>query len=232
MTAGGDLGYDRYSTRNCDEWLMRIGAPEARPLLFVPPLFEEMNRTRALLAATMRALAPRGYCCWLPDLPGTGESERALDEIGWEDWRDAVRDAAAAVALEAGRSPAVASLRGGALLDDAVETDCRWRFAPADGASLSRDLLRSSLVAQQDGAPGLDLAGYRLGETLLDTLATAIPAPLEPLRVVRLASDRGDADFKLDGPALWRRSEPASSPELAAALADDLAAWIEQCDAS
>lgn len=232
MTADGDLGYDRYSSRNCDEWLMRIGAPEARPLFFLPPLFEEMNRTRALLAATMRALAPRGYCCWLPDLPGTGESERALDEIGWDDWRDAARDAAAAVALTAGRSPAVASLRGGALLDDGVETDCRWRFAPADGASLSRDLLRSSLVAPQDRASGHDLAGYRLGEALLDSLAAASPAPLEPLRIVRLASDRGDADAKLDGPALWRRSEPASSPALAAALADDLAAWIAQCDAS
>lgn len=232
MTPSGDLGYDRYSSRNCDEWLMRIGTPEARPVLFLPPLFEEMNRTRALLAATMRALAPRGYCCWLPDLPGSGESERALDAIGWEDWRDAVRDAAAAVALTAGRSVAVASLRGGALLDDAAEAACRWRFAPADGASLSRDLVRSSLVAPQDGAPGLDLAGYRLGEALFDALAKAIPEPLEPLRVVRLASDRGEADFKLDGPALWRRSEPASSPALAAALADDLAAWIEQCDAS
>lgn len=228
----GDLGYDRYPTRNCDEWLMRIGAPEARPVLFLPPLFEEMNRTRALLAASMRALSQRGYCCWLPDLPGTGESERALDEIGWDDWREAACDAAAAVALTAGRSPAVASLRGGALLDDAIETDCRWRFVPADGASLSRDLLRASLVAPHERAPGLDLAGYRLGEALLDAVAQAVPAPLEPLRVVLLASNRGDADLKLDGPALWRRSEPASSPELAAALADDLAAWIAQCDAS
>lgn len=232
MTAGGDLGYDRYSTRNCDEWLMRIGAPEARAVLFLPPLFEEMNRTRALLAATMRALSARGFGCWMPDLPGAGESERALDEIGWDDWRDAARDAAAAVALKAGRAPAVASLRGGALLDDAAESTCRWRFAPAEGASLSRDLLRASLVAPQEQAPGHDLAGYRLAEALLDSLAKASPAPLAPLRVVRLASDRGEADFKVDGPALWRRSEPASSPTLAAALADDLAAWIEQCDAS
>jgi hypothetical protein len=232
VTAGGDLGYDRYSSRDCDEWLMRIGAAEARPVLFLPPLFEEMNRTRALLAATMRALAPRGYGCWLPDLPGTGESERALDEIGWEDWRDAARDAAATVAIHAGRSPVVASLRGGALLDDTIDTACRWRFAPVDGASLSRDLLRSSLVAPQERASGHDFAGYRLGEALFDALADATAASLEPLRVVRLASDRGEADAKLDGPALWRRSEPASSPTLAAALADDLAAWIGQCDAS
>ena len=60
---------------------MRIGAADAPPILFVPPLFEEMNRTRALIAAIMRALAARGYGCWLPDLPGTGESLRALGEV-------------------------------------------------------------------------------------------------------------------------------------------------------
>ncbi|MDB5698387.1 MAG: hypothetical protein JWN69_1191 [Alphaproteobacteria bacterium] len=232
MTQGGDLGYDRYPTATHDEWLTRIGPPDARPVLFLAPLFEEMNRTRALLAATMRALAERGYGCWLPDLPGTGESERALDAIGWDEWRAAARDAAGAVAITAGRSPAVASMRGGSLLDDAIEAPCHWRFAPAEGASLARDLLRSSLVAPHDRTSGLDLAGYRLSDPLLDALGKASPTPLEPLRTVRLASDREDADIKLEGATLWRRSEPASAPELAAALADDLAAWIEQCDAS
>ena len=63
---------------------MRIGAAEAPPVLFVPPLFEEMNRTRALLAAVMRRLAARGHGCWLPDLSGTGESVRELGRCGLE----------------------------------------------------------------------------------------------------------------------------------------------------
>ena len=59
---------------------MRIGRADAPAILFVPPLFEEMNRTRALIAAVMRRLAKRGHGCWLLDLGGTGESERDLGE--------------------------------------------------------------------------------------------------------------------------------------------------------
>ena len=68
---------------------MRIGDPAAPFILFLPPLFEEMNRTRAFLAGAMRRVAAAGYCCRLPDLPGTGESERALEEVSWQDWQDA-----------------------------------------------------------------------------------------------------------------------------------------------
>jgi pimeloyl-ACP methyl ester carboxylesterase len=73
VSAGRGLAFDRYTVDGCSEWMMRIGAAEASPILFVPPLFEEMNRTRALIAAMMRALAAEGHGCWLPDLPGTGE---------------------------------------------------------------------------------------------------------------------------------------------------------------
>src|SRR5687767_1953312 len=98
--------------------MMRIGDGPA--LLFLPPLFEEMNRTRALLAATMRALAARGFGCWLPDLPGTGESERALEAVSWTDWREA-----AAEAFKAAGAVASVGLRGGTLLDDPAPA--RWR---------------------------------------------------------------------------------------------------------
>ncbi|MEA3065760.1 MAG: hypothetical protein QOJ27_2212, partial [Sphingomonadales bacterium] len=93
MTDPG-LHYSRYRAGGRDEWMMRIGTGPA--LLFLPPLFEEMNRTRALLAALMRRLAGEGYGCWLPDLPGTGESERPLEAVAWQDWRDAAGSAAAA----------------------------------------------------------------------------------------------------------------------------------------
>ena len=72
MNGGGRLAFDRYTVDGCSEWMMRIGRSEAPPILFVPPLFEEMNRTRALIAAMMRALSADGFGCWLPDLPGTG----------------------------------------------------------------------------------------------------------------------------------------------------------------
>jgi pimeloyl-ACP methyl ester carboxylesterase len=98
---------------------------DGAPILFLPPLFEEMNRTRALIAATMRALAGRGFGCWLPDLPGTGESERALEECEWGDWAAA----AEAVAERLNGRAVTVSFRGGSLLDG-VKATGRWRMSP------------------------------------------------------------------------------------------------------
>jgi pimeloyl-ACP methyl ester carboxylesterase len=210
--------------------MMRIGAADASPILFLPPLFEELNRTRALIAAVMRRLAEAGFGCWLPDLPGSGESLLPLEYCTWQDWHAAARAAAEHVDRTTGRLPALASLRGGSLIDEGVPACCFWRFAPVEGASLARDLERSSLVAAGEQVGGmLDLAGYCMTEEMLDSLRQAVPRPLMPLRTLRLASDRADADAKVEGPALWRRSEPATSADLADALADDLCAWIAQC---
>lgn len=211
--SGAGLAYVRYRTGASEEWMMRIGDGPA--LLFLPPLFEEMNRSRALLAATMRALAAQGFGCWLPDLPGTGESERALGEISWQDWREA-----AAAALAAAGASATIAVRGGALLDAAAPR--RWRFAPATGASLARDLGRAGLITEGGG-------GYAPSEALLGSLAAAEPAGAGSVRTVRLATDRAEAELKLEGPPLWRRAEPQTSPELAQAMACDIVQWAKQC---
>jgi len=225
VKADGGLYYDRYSVNGRDEWLMRIGEAEAPPILFLPPLFEEMNRIRALLAGIMRGVAALGFGCWLPDLPGTGESERALEDCGWTDWRDAARDAGRCASRNSGKPVVVASVRGGALLEDVVEACGYWRFAPVDGASLARDLARSKL------AGGGGSAGYPTPDALLTALAAAAPAEPERLRTLRLDSDPRDADLKLDGPALWRRSEPDTSSELCGALGSDIAEWAARCAA-
>jgi pimeloyl-ACP methyl ester carboxylesterase len=193
--------------------MMRIGSGPA--LLFLPPLFEEMNRTRALLATTMRALAVRGFECRLPDLPGTGESERSLADVAWQDWRDAAASAASGAVASVG-------LRGGALLDESAPL--RWRFAPATGASLARDLVRAGLMTEGSG-------GYAPSEALLAGLAQAEPAAGGKVRTLRLSTDRGEADHKLEGPPLWRRAEPQNSSELAEAIASDISEWVRSCGA-
>lgn len=226
MSAPGGLAYDRYTAAGFEEHVMRIGAPSAPPILFVPPLFEEMNRTRALVAAAMRALAARGFGCWLPDLPGTGESERRLHDVSWADWRSAVREAADHAAAAGGRAPLVAAIRGGGLIDDAAEGCAHWRLAPVGGASLARDLDRTSL------AGGADWAGYEVSPTLREALTSATAEPVARLRTVRLASDRADADGRIEGPALWRRSEPGSSIEMSRAIAADIAEWASACAVS
>ncbi len=221
MKESGGLAYDRYEVNGRAEWLMRIGPAEGPPILFLPPLFEEMNRTRALIAAAMRALAGRGFGCWLPDLPGTGESEWPLEECEWSDWTAAAR----ASAERFDGSAVIASIRGGGLLD-IVPARCRWRLSPVGGASLVRDLKRSGMVS------GGSFGGYAPSAELLAGLEAAEPDEAAPLRTVRLASDPKPADAKLEGPALWRRSEPGASRELAAAIADDISDWAEQCAAS
>lgn len=221
MTEVGGLRYQRYHVGNGAEWLMRIGIDDGPPVLFIPPLFEEMNRTRALIVGIMRALAGQGFGCWLLDLPGTGESERTLELCGWNDWLDAV-----AVVADRARSPQgqliVASLRGGTLLDQRSDA-AHWRFAPVEGSSLLRDFKRSKLVS------GDGLAGYRPSDALTAGLAQATVQDLLPCRIARLTSDPKEADVKYDGPALWRRSEPADAPELAALLASDIEHWALKC---
>lgn len=212
MNAGG-LHYSTYRTGGRDEWMMRVGSGPA--LLFLPPLFEELNRTRALLATVMGTMAREGYGCFLPDLPGTGESERALEEVSWQDWREA----AAAAFATAGASASV-SLRGGALLDEA--SPVRWRFAPATGASLARDLSRAGLMTEGGG-------GYAPSAALLEPLGTAEPSTGEKVRTLRLSTDRAEADLKLEGPPLWRRAEPQNSSELGGAMASDLLQWVRSC---
>jgi len=200
---------------------MRIGAEDAPAILFVPPLFEEMNRTRALLAGVMRRLAAQGFGCWLPDLGGTGESERELGAVAWGDWRHDVTSAAAYVTGKAS-TPLIASLRGGVLLDDGAAARGWWRFAPVDGLALQRDMVRAGLA-------GVEWAGYAPSDALKAGLAGATQQEVTPLRTVRLDTDAQPADLKVDGPALWRRSEPGTSDDLADALAADLAAWSGRC---
>jgi pimeloyl-ACP methyl ester carboxylesterase len=215
VTASG-LHYDRYRVESRDEWMMRIGDPAAPALLFLPPLLEEMNRTRAFLAGVMRRVAAAGYCCRLLDLPGTGESARALEEIGWQDWLNAAR-AAAEGAL------ATIAVRGGCLLDAGLAPRA-WRLAPVEGASLVRDLERAGLVAEGGGA------GYTPSSELLGSLRGAVPTG--EARTVRLATDRAAADRKVEGPPLWRRSEPQNSSELTETVASDIVEWIGRCAAS
>ena len=216
------LAFQRFRAGDREEWLMRIGRPHAPAILFVPPLFEEMNRTRALIVATMRRLAKGGQCCWLVDLGGTGESERDLGDVAWADWRHDVTSAAAYIA-ERSKKPLIASLRSGALLDDEATARGWWRFAPQDGASVARDMVRSGL------AGGVEWAGYAPSGDLKASLEAAKPAPVRTLRTVRLATDRAEADAKIEGPALWRRSEPGNSAELADAIAADLQRWSREC---
>ena len=220
-----------------------VRGPKHGPqVLIVPPLFEEMNRARALLAGIGRRLATRGIGSWLPDLPGTGDSAVALTEIGWADWRAAVSEMAEHIAATSGQASNIFSIRGGALLDDAAPAAAWYRLAPvAAGDRLLRELLRTRLAADQErgtpttlaaleaslAAATVELGGYPITPALAASLRNAVAAPVAPLRTATVGS--GDADRLFDGPPVWRQAEPPAVPMLAANIADDLADWIAQC---
>jgi hypothetical protein len=186
-------------------------------LLIVPPLFEEMNRTRRMLVETQRQLDGWGVDSMLPDLPGCNESQQAFSAQSLGSWRDAMAAAARHFA-----ATHVLAVRGGALVFPTRLPG--WVLEPQKGASILRQLLRARVLSAKEAGReensaellehgrnhGLELAGYRLSAALVAGLDAAVPQD-EGQRLIR-QSDLG-------GSALWLRSEPGEDPVQSAALA-------------
>ena len=213
------------------------GAPRAT-ILFVPPLFEEANRTRRTLVLAMRALAAHGFASVLPDLPGQNESLVPVDEVDLAQWQTALADVADAI-----DSPLViASVRGGALIDHRAKPTAWWRLAPVGGASLLRTLMRARVAADREAgiiasleslqgiakSEPLQLAGNRLSPAMIAQLGSAEVQPVAPLRTATL----GSGDDAIAGTPLWLRAEPGEDGAMADAIATDIAAWSETCGIS
>lgn len=221
-----------YDCQGRSEFVMTFGPERAATrLLIVPPLLEELNRTRKLLADLMRTLAEGGIASTLLDLPGTGESTTLLEETGWEGWRQAV-----VAAGEAVRATHVFAMRGGCLLDDAVGELPHYRFAPVPGKALLRDLVRAralgdaafdKMAQQEIYERSTLLGGYPVSATLASALRDAEAADLRSLRTARLESDIAQADDRIPGAAPWRRAEPSAWPEATAALAQNITGWAK-----
>lgn len=221
------------------EAVLRFGPAGAPVVIAVPPLFEEANRTRALIVAMLRKLAAQGIAGALPDLPGTGESLVPVESATLADWRTAFGAALASL----GRPAHALSIRGGTLIEAEASLLSRWQLTPVDGSDLVRDLFRMRAIADPgaprdfdplapspDGPPVL-LAGNLVSRRLLCDLIAAEPLPGGATRVVRLGKDRRIADLALPDTPPWRKAEPESDAALAATLADDLAEWIRSCGA-
>lgn len=194
-------------------------------LLVIPALFDEANKLRRLTVEVMRRLDRSGVDCFLPDLPGCNESTAPLDIQTPESWRAAMGAAAAEFA-----ATHVLALRGGALI--APEGLPGWRYAPAKGAAILRQMLRArTLAAREAGreetaeaimaaarSDGVELAGYRLGAAMVQTFETLTPAPSPG--VVQIDQDM------IGGSGLWLRAEPSENRMQADALAAIIAVGI------
>lgn len=203
---------DHYDWSGGREAMLRFGPATGSVVVAALPLFEEANRTRTFVVTLLRALAERGIASALPDLPGQGESlvpTQAATIAG-------MRAAFAAVPGDY-----TLAIRSGALLD-AGDRKGRWHFAPQQGGELLRELNRLRQAGGSD-----DFGGNRLSAELLAEMEEASTADA---RVVRHETDAKAADLKVPGAPLWRRAEPDNDPALAQLLADDIAAWVRECE--
>lgn len=228
--------------------MLRFG-PETGPVVVVAlPLFEEANRTRTVAVTMCRALAKRGVASVLPDLPGQGESPVTTGELTLATIQLGFAAAVEHLSRETRRPYAVA-VRSGAMAVADARTLGRWYLSPVSGPGLLDELGRILMAAHREGdadtlrnidrleeiGPTLEIAGNRIGTDLLRQLARDVGddplnGPGVAARVVRLDTDRADADRHVPGPPLWRRAEPGNDPALAALLANDIADWIAHCD--
>lgn len=218
-----------------DEACLSFGDADAtRRILIIPPLFDEMNRIRATLVTAMRDLAERGAKTMLPDIPGCNESLASISSQTLTSWHAAMT--AAAGQLNASH---VASIRGGALIDDGI-TLPHWRLAPSKGGLILKTMLRTriasdkeagktssidSLMADVQAGP-IELSGYLLCADMLAGLDTALPDASVQAREVSVGEEPG----QLWGKPIWLRAEPQEDPDMSAALAAELDRWSASCD--
>ena len=200
------------------EYALAFDAGRATRVLVVPALFDEAHKLRHLVVEVMRRLDGAGFDCFLPDLPGTNESQRDLSAVELEDWRMAVEAAARHFDVSH-----VLAFRGGALLLPPALPG--WLYAPVKGTSLLKTMLRARILAAREAGReetsdgllerglehGLELAGYQLSGEMLRQLHAALPATNARLTEI-------DQDL-IDGSPLWLRAEPDHDLAQADALA-------------
>jgi exosortase A-associated hydrolase 2 len=174
----------------------RLG-PVRAAVVHVPALFEEMNKSRRMVALQSRALAEAGCAVLRIDLAGTGDSSGELGDTRWEDWCDDVALAAGWLTARIDAPLWLWGLRGGTLLAAqaagrvAREAGCHLLFwQPAmQGKSLLQQFLRLRTargVLAGEGAGeaeavrrelalgrAVEVAGYALGAKLARGLETA-----------------------------------------------------------
>jgi hypothetical protein len=220
-----------YHFDGLDDAALSFGDAQARRvIMIVPPLFDEMNRVRAMLVGAMRDLALRDVMTVLPDIPGCNESLTPVSSQSIASWRYAM--VAAATQLGATH---VASIRGGTLIDADIALP-HWRLSAVKGASLLKTMLRTriasdkesghissmaSLMGEAQHRP-IELSGYMLSAKMLAELDVAIPEAAYQTCDVTL----GDG---LVGKPLWLRAEPQEDAEMSLALTSELDRWSSLC---
>lgn len=180
-------------------------AAARRQFIVLPPFAEEMNKSRHILSAMVRALGDAGHDVLLPDLYGTGDSEGDFGSASIDVWCDDILMLIEKLA-DKGRVGLI-GLRSGALLAATVASrravDSLTLIHPvADGRQQLNQLLRLRLAGgltdggkresaaelRQRLADGqaLEIAGYRLSPEMASGLESLALAELQITGVERI----------------------------------------------
>jgi len=96
--------------------LTRPASDPVGTLLFLPPLAEEMNKSRRMVALAADAFASAGWAVLQIDLFGCGDSDGDFGEAGWADWLDDVDAGWSWLTRQFGLVPWLWTLRAGSLV--------------------------------------------------------------------------------------------------------------------
>ncbi|MEO9462888.1 MAG: hypothetical protein ABJ242_09145 [Marinomonas sp.] len=189
-----------------------------KKLLILPAIFDEANKMRRQTMLLMRELNAAGLASALPDLPGMNESLQPLSSQSLTQWR-----ADAVLAAEQLGATHVLAIRGGALI--APTSLPGWHYAPASGARLLRNMLRSRILASKEAGreestaqlgemgrkDGIELAGWQFGAKMFGELQDAEPETSDQHSII--------AQSDLGGAGLWLRAEAGDDMAQVKALA-------------
>lgn len=150
------------------------GDSARRRVVLLPPLTEELNKSRRLLAQIGRGLSHAGCEFVHLDLSGTGDSEGEFESARWHDWVDEIVTVASE--KNANSLPlTLLGMRGGALLLDGVR----------QGLSVSVE----RVVAVQ---PVLDGRQYLQQLMRVRVIASKFAGRAESLNDLRASLERGE----------------------------------------
>ncbi len=161
------------------------GAPTRAPVLLLPPLLEEMNRTRRQLHDLAEALSARGLPVLLLDLTATGDSGGELSGVSWSVWQDDIDRARRWLAERHARPPLLCAFRGGALLLSGHQ-DCpqlavapittgaqqlqQWLRLKKMAARMAGETLTDATLQAELERTGVEVAGYWLAPAFATSL--------------------------------------------------------------
>lgn len=164
-------------------------------ILFVPPLAEEMNKSRRMVNLQARRMAQAGFAVLVPDLYGCGDSCGDFADGAWDTWLEDLLRCSEYLDTRAPSPRVIWALRAGCLLatellarrDESALAALLWapvtngeqhltqflRLRMAAGLMGGQKESTKALRARLQEGEALEVAGYTLSPALAERLAAA-----------------------------------------------------------